>query len=260
MFLYGGQLRYGNLKSYFYKNKFDILEESKDITSITDKDAIGRLGIHDSFMFPYMVKKMNGLKQPFFASMFTLSSHSPYDQPMEDVITWADGDNDFLNSVYYTDQSIGEFISLAKKESWYRNTLFVFVSDHSHHTPLAWSRNNPKWHHIPMLFFGEVIKKEYRGKEIDAVVSQHDLGATLLSQLSIDHQKFSFSRDLFCTEYKPSAYFSVTDGYGIITPDGYVAYDIVNKRFKGQDSNNSETLLLQGQLYLEYLFQTFLDY
>ena len=260
MFIYGGQLRYGNLKSYFYKNKFDILEESKDITSITDKDAFGRLGIHDSYMFPYLVKKINKLQQPFFASMFTLSSHSPYDQPMEDVITWADGDNDFLNSVYYTDRSIAEFITLAKKEPWYKNTLFVFVSDHSHHTPRAWSRNNPRWHHIPMLFYGEVIKKEYRGLEMDKIVSQHDLAATLLSQLQINHDKFSFSRDLFCSEYQPSAYFSVTDGYGIITPDGYVAYDIVNKRVKGEDGNNSKTLMLQGQLYLEYLFQTFLDY
>ncbi len=134
------------------------------------------------------------------------------------------------------------------------------MADHSHHTPRAWSRNDPRWHRIPMLFYGEVIKKEFRGVEVDTIVSQHDLAATLLSQLNIDHQDYRFSRDVYCKEYQPSAYFSVTGGYGIITPDGYVAYDIVNMRSKGQDSNDSDMLLRQGQLYLEYLFQTFLDY
>ncbi len=260
MFLYGGQLRYGNLTSFIYKNKFQTIEEYKDIPSVDDEGVNGRLGLHDGYMFNYLREKISKAKTPFFASMFTLSSHSPYDQPMQDVIKWAGGDNGFFNSVYYTDKSIGEFIASSKKESWYANTLFIFVADHSHHTTLAWNRNDPRWHHIPMMFYGEVIKKEFRGKTVDTIVSQHDIAGTLLSQLDIDHKKFTFSRDVFCSDYEPSAYFSITNGYGIITPEGYIAYDIVNKRTKMHDGNATETLKLKGQLYLEKLFQTFLDY
>lgn len=260
MFLYGGQLRYGNLTSYIYSNDFDIIEEYKDITSITDEKAQGRLGIHDGYMLQYLVEKTNKLQTPFFTSLFTLSSHSPYDQPMEDVIGWAGIDNDFLNSVYYTDRSIGEFIESAKKEPWFENTLFIFTADHSHHTPLGWNRNDPRWHHIPILLYGDVIKEEFRGQENDTIVSQHDIAATLLSQLNIDHRRYTFSKDVFCQNYSPSAYFVADNGYGMITPDGYLSYSIVDKRVHRQDGNNSEALLLQGHLYLEHLLQTFLDY
>ena len=260
IFVYGGQLRYGNLTSYIYSNLFSSIEEYKHIHSIHGEGADGRLGYHDGFMFPYFVEKLNKLKTPFFGATFTLSSHSPYDQPMDPVITWAGKDNEFLNSVYYTDQSIKEFIDLAKKESWYKNTLFIFVADHSHHTPYGWSRNDPRWHHIPMMFYGEVIKPEYRGYRMDKIVSQHDIAATLLSQLNIDHSAYPYSRDVFCKEYKPSAYFSADNGYGMLTPEGYYSYNVVDKRVHKQEGNNTKLLKLQGSLYMENLLDTIISY
>ncbi len=256
-FIFGGQLRYGNLTSYMYGNGFDIIEEHSDINMDSSKEGV--LGYHDGYMLEYLQEKSSQLKEPFFSSIFTLSSHSPYDQPMEDVIEWGDGDKGYLNSVYYTDKSIGEFIKSAKAESWYKNTLFIFVADHSHHTPLAWSRADKRWHHIPMLFYGEVIKKEYRGKDIDKIISQRDIAATLLSQLNISHSEFEWSRDVFCEEYKENAYIMNKNGFGLITNEGSLTYDLKEDRIIYKDGNIS-SLKTKGNIYMQKLLQTYLDY
>ncbi|MDF1879529.1 sulfatase-like hydrolase/transferase [Sulfurimonas sp. SAG-AH-194-C20] len=256
-FIFGGQLRYGNLTSYMYGNGFDIIEEHSDIELDSSKEGV--LGFHDGYMFEYLQEKSSKLKEPFFSAIFTVSSHSPYDQPMEDTIEWGDGDKGYLNSVYYTDKSIDEFIKSAKKESWYKNTLFIFVADHSHHTPLAWSRADKRWHHIPMLFYGDVIKKEYRGKSVDKIVAQGDIPATLLSQLGISHSKFIWSRDVFCKEYKENAYIMNKNGFGLITKEGSLTYDLKENRVIYKDGNISG-LQTKGNVYMQKLLQTYLDY
>jgi len=256
-FMFGGQLRYGNLTSYMYGNGFDTIEENSDIDMDSSKEGV--LGYHDEYMFEYLLKETSKLSEPFFSSIFTVSSHSPYDQPMEDVIEWGDSDKGYLNSVYYTDKSIGEFIQAAKKEPWYQNTLFIFVADHSHHTPMSWSRADKRWHHIPMLFYGEVIKKRYRGKNVNKIVSQRDIAATLLSQLNISHSKFEWSRDIFCKEYKENAYIVNENGFGLITKDGSLTYDLKENRVVYKDGNISG-LQIKGNVYMQKLLQTYLDY
>jgi len=257
MFLFGGQLRYGNLTSYMYGNGFDIIEEGSDIKLSSEKEGV--LGYHDGYMLKYLVEKTSTLKEPFFSSMFTLSSHSPYDQPMEDVFDWGGSDSGYINSIYYTDKSVGEFINTAKKEKWYKNTLFIFVADHSHHTPKAWSRADKRWHHIPILFYGDVIKKQYRGMKFDKIISQRDIAATLLSQLKIDHKKFEWSRDVFCKEYTGNAYIMNKNGFGLITDEGSLTYDLRDNRIVHEDGN-IEGLKIKGNVYMEKLLQTYLDY
>jgi len=257
MFLFGGQLRYGNLTSYMYGNGFDIIEENSNISLPAGQEGV--LGYHDGYMMQYLLKKTSQLKEPFFSSMFTLSSHSPYDQPMEDVIEWGGSDKGYLNSVYYTDKSLGEFFESAKKEPWYKNTLFVIVADHSHHTPYGWPRYNPKWHHVPMLFVGDVIKKEYRGYNYKKIASQRDIAATLLSQMELEHSTFIWSRDLFSEAYNPSAYILVDKGFGLITPEGNLSYEILTDRVLFE-SGDTTGMKLKGHLYMEKLLQTYLDY
>jgi len=256
MFMFGGRLRYGNLTSYMYKNGFRIIQEERDI-HLKQKST---LGYPDGEMFPYLVKETTKkLKQPFISAMFTLSSHSPYDQPMKDVVEWGGRDKGYLNSIVYTDKSIGEFIKEAKKQPWFKNTLFIFSSDHSHHTPYGWSRNNPKWHHIVMFMYGDVIKKKYRGMRVDKVVGQQDISATILAQLGLSHKAFEWSRDVFCKSYKPSNYFMLQNGAGIVEQNGSIAYNFKDNRVLYKDGNVSG-LKLKANLYIEKLLQTFLDY
>jgi phosphoglycerol transferase MdoB-like AlkP superfamily enzyme len=256
LFLFGGDLDYGNLKSYVYKNKFDQTLEKKDIKEILPNETSGALGYHDEPMFKLFNQLTDKSPQPFFNTIYTLSSHSPYDQPLQNKIKFGEQHEKFYNSVYYTDKSIKSFIENAKLKKWYKNTLFIFVSDHSHVTAKNWSRNTPMWHHIPMLFFGDVIKKEYRGKTINKIASQHDLASILLNQLNISSREFKFSRNVLCSDYQEGAYYMINGGYGFISPKGAYAYNLKLKREVYKDKKPNQKL---GHYYLENLFNEFIN-
>jgi phosphoglycerol transferase MdoB-like AlkP superfamily enzyme len=99
IFLYGGQLRYANLKSYIYWNKFDKIKEEADMQI---KQPNGKLGIHDEALFMEAIQDMNKMKTPFCSYVYTLSSHPPYDMPMQAVFNNGGVENQYINSIYYT--------------------------------------------------------------------------------------------------------------------------------------------------------------
>ena len=92
----------------------------------------------------------------------------------------------FRSTAYYTDSCVGAYIHEAKKQSWYKNTLFVLVADHGHRLPKNEFENyHPNRYRIPLLFYGDVIKPGFRGTKITKVGNQTDIAATLLNQLRI---------------------------------------------------------------------------
>ncbi len=260
-FYFGGQLMYGGINSFISVNGFDVIKEESDIN---DELPRGKLGIHDEYMLAEQLKDLKSEKQPFFSVLFTVSTHSPYDQPMDDVISWAkrDGQNDFLNSAYYTDRSLGEYFEKARKQPWYSNTLFIIVADHSHNTYNNWSVDSKEYRRVPLLLYGDVIKDEFRGKKIDKIGSQTDIGVTLLSQLDISHDDFFWSRNLFNPTIPKFAYYESTDGGGWITPNGYFVYKkaIYGHPIMEIESQLKDSIIMDGQSYLQEVFQQFMDF
>jgi len=260
-FFYGGNLRYGNIKAYLFHNGFDIIKEEKDYDN-SNFDH-GKLGYHDKPILLNFVDEINKQKQPFFANIFTLSSHSPYDMQVDTTINFHDSENDFLNSAHYTDQALALFFENAKKQNWYKNTLFILVADHSHNTYRHWEISQKEYRHIPMMFLGGALKEEYKGKTYDKICSQTDLTKTILKQLKIDATDFKWSKDLF-NPYTPQfAYFELNQGFGWIRDDGYLSYDKFNKRFLHKTYTDSLLLqqrLIEGESYLQVLFQEYIDY
>ena len=257
-FYYGGQLRYGNIKAYLLHNNF---KEILEVNDFGNKYPKGKIGIHDGDMLNVLLEQNNKDKEPFFSVLFTLSSHSPYDQPLQGSINWGDSEDKFLSSAYYTDKCLGEFFRKAKKTSWYKNTLFILVADHSHNSYRHWAINQQEYRHIPMLFLGNVLKDEYIGAKYNKVCSQTDLTKTLLKQLNLDASEFKWSKDLF-NPYTPEfAYFELNQGFGWITPEGYLSYDHFNNVYLKNtyvDSLKDEKQK-EGAAYLQVLFQEFID-
>jgi len=258
-FYYGGQLRYGNIKAYLMHNQFQTIIEDADISK---KIPRGKLGIHDGDMFPFVLDKINHIEQPFFVNFFTLSSHSPYDQPMKKVIKWDDSEDKFHNSVYYTDSVLGVFMAEAQKQDWYDNTLIVIVADHSHQTYTHRSIYEKDYRHIPMLITGGALKAKYKGVKYDAICSQTDLTTTVLKQLNMDASAFPWSKDLM-NPYTPQfAYFESNQGFGWVRPEGYLSYDHFNKQFLENsftDSIHKNRAYIEGASYLQVLFQEYID-
>lgn len=259
-FMFGGQLSYGNIRSYMYYNGFDKILEGKDFDASIPQ---GKLAVADQYLFDRQLKELGAEREPFFASMFTASSHSPFDFPMEEVLHWGDKEKGYINSVYYSDNCIHNFIEAAKKTSWYKNTLFIFVSDHSHNSPKNWAFNQPEYRHIPMVFYGEVIKPEYRGLKYAEVSSQTDLAATLLNQLDLDASKFTYSKNLFNPYTNHFAYYSFDEGFGLVKPTAHLTWHVKENRtefVKTNSQEETEQLKKEGQAFLQVLMGEYFKY
>lgn len=257
-FYFGGQLIYGNIKSFIIFNAFDRIKEVYDFSEELPQAS---LGIHDEFTLIEMKEDLSKDEQPFFASLFTMSTHSPYDQPMEEKISWGKNEQQYLNSAYYTDYSLGKFIDEAKKETWFDNTLFIFVADHSHNSYKNLAMSNIEYQKIPLLFYGNVIDSAWRGKTVSHLGVQTDIAATLLGQLNMDATAYPWSKNLL-NPYAPEfAYTSYEEGFAWKRPIGAISYE---KRFDRLHYNTTppiakDSISQEGKAFLQVLFQEYMD-
>jgi phosphoglycerol transferase MdoB-like AlkP superfamily enzyme len=258
LFAYGGQLEYGNIKSFLIHSGFDRIVEDDDLPRQLPRS---NLGVNDGAMLDYFRSELHKRPEPFFAGFFTLSSHAPYDIPDENLFTFEGLEAPYVKSVMYTDRELGRFISEIKNEPWYQNTLIVIVSDHSHNTFYNRATHDPLYRKIPLLFTGGALNPKYRGKKYDHLGSQVDIAATVLSQIGIDSRDFSWSKNLFNPDLEPFAYYEFGGGFGWITRKGTVVYDydekqIILSTYHEEDVEKSK---YSGMSYLQSLFQTFID-
>ena len=150
-----------------------------------------------------------------------------------------------------------------KKEKWFNNTLFIFVSDHSHRSPRHWVQAQPEYRKIAMMFWGNVIKDEYKGYRYKKICSQLDIASTLLNQLNVSAKKYVWSKNLF-NPYTPSfAFYETYDGFGFVRPNQYIVYSHPEKNFpfeKTISPAEKSKLEKEGKSFLQTMFQQYTDY
>jgi phosphoglycerol transferase MdoB-like AlkP superfamily enzyme len=260
--LFGGDLSYGNLKALIYQKGFDAIVEEKDMDS---KFYRGRLGVHDENAFDVFSQQLTKMKPPFFASIFTQSTHFHYDYPHQrNTITWAGEHNAYANSILYSDSCIGDFFRKAKKKNWYSNTLFVLVPDHSHHSP---QNSNPKtadYHHIPLLLLGDVLNDSLKGTIITKPVSQCDVAGTVVRLITGSAKEYEWYVDLFSSTPNQHVCFVYTEGVGIVTSkDCKLSFDAKNNRLETTPSTtdcDTQHMLYSAKAYLQYVYGRYLQY
>jgi len=258
-FYFGGDLTYGNIKSYIMAQQFDKVIDEHDLPSSYPR---GKLSIPDQYLFEYQLHDTKNLKEPFFSMIFTGSSHSPYDQPkIGEQLTWDVDELPYLNSAKYSDFALGEYLKKVRHESWYPRTLFVLIADHSHKTYRQWDYNSAAYQHIPMLLWGEVVKEEYRGKQWHKMVSQVDVPATLLKQLGLPIQKYEWSMDIFNCYTQQFVPVETYTGLNWITPSGFIAYNADNHLTTHTFTNDSlfNVAYLNCIAFLQVLYDSYLD-
>jgi membrane-anchored protein YejM (alkaline phosphatase superfamily) len=113
-----------------------------------------------------------------------------------------------------------------------------------------------------MLLFGDVLKEEFRGTQMDRISSQTDIPVTLLQQLGLNALEFTWSRNLFNPTTPEFAFYESDDGVGWITPDGYFVYSNRTGDLMEITLNNQikDSVIMDGKSYLQVLFQQFMDY
>lgn len=258
-FYFGGELNYGNILSYLRYNEFDDIVEAKDINEGFHK---GKLGYHDTDVMPWFAKQVSKYPQPFFTTLFTQSSHSPYDYPkIFEEIEWPQIEKQYVNSGHYTDIAIKMFMDEARQQPWYDSTLFIFVADHSHTSYKNHILESFEHHKIPMLIYGEPLSDSLKGKTFDEICGNTDLPATILAQLGQNHDEFFWSKDVFGKCYKPFAFFELNHGMGWKTPEGEFVYYNAGRFIKNNlPENISDSVVMDGKSYMQYHFDLFNSY
>ncbi|MBL8022057.1 MAG: sulfatase-like hydrolase/transferase [Leptospirales bacterium] len=264
-FLYGGDLNFANFRAYMTFCGFDSLTGVEDFPKAVTAD---KWGAHDEFVLDRQINLLSRAKEPFFSTLFTLSSHEPFKVPMETPFKGQALADQFRGSIYYSDHSLGQYFEKVKNEPWYKNTVFILVADHGHRLPREKLDATPERYHIPLLILGEPLRPELRGTKIAKIGSQVDIVATLLTELGLSSEAFRWSKDLRAEPGASFAYYSFEDGFGLIQDAETVVYDdrterwmVVNARgtFTAQRSGDRTDAVKPGQAMMQAIYQDYLE-
>ncbi len=192
MFIYGGEARFDNMRSWFLGNGFDEIIEQKDYKN---PHFVANWGVSDEDLVKMANRKFNKLYssgKPFAALMFSSSNHSPFDIPNDKVKPIIPNKNCVENAVHYADFAIGKFFELAKKSPYYKDTIFVVVADHN--VRVYGDDVVPvNMFHIPALIIADGIDSKIYKK----ATSQPDILATALDLLGKDFKYPILGKSIF---------------------------------------------------------------
>ena len=239
-YLYGGDINFTNMRSYLVAGGFSDLTWKDDYTK--EEQTSAKWGVRDDITFQTLTELTRTMRQPFLIGYSTLSSHVPWDVPIHHF------DDEVLNAFYYLDQCIGDFIQQLRQSDLWNNTLVIMLPDHGI-VYAGLDESNPLLNHIPMLWVGGAVKQPRR---IEQVCNQTDLPATLLGQLGIAHDDYTFSRDVLSVTYKnPFAIHTYDDGYTIIDSASFVNYDFISNRVVSNYGKDRDKLILRAKAILQ---------
>jgi len=250
-FYYGGESEFMNIKSYLNGQKFQQLITKEDFK---DADMNSKWGAHDDVVMRKIVNDIPKMKEPFFTTWLTLSSHEPFETPVKSVFNGNDKETKFLNSLHYTDSVVFRFINEIKKMPSWENTIVIISADHGHYLPVTGKRADD--YRIPILWLGGALKKQ--NIVIDKTVSQLDMAGSLAQQLHFKTEPFPFGKNVFDSTSKHWAFFTYNDGIGFVTDSSRTLFDNAGKRIvfeEGKSTKEHERIAkaLMQKLYTDLL-------
>lgn len=239
-YLYGGDINFTNMRGYLVSGGFANLTWKDDFPK--EEQSSAKWGVRDDITFETLYQLTTTMPQPYLIGYSTLSSHAPYDVPIHHF------DDEVLNAFYYLDQCVGNFIERLRKSPAWDNTLVVMLPDHGIFYQDI-DESNPLLNHIPMIWVGGVVKEPRR---VEQICNQTDLPATLLGQLGLNHDAYTFSRDVLSKTYtRPVAIHTYDDGFTMIDSTSFVNYDFISDRVVRSEGNGCERLIRQAQAILQ---------
>ena len=206
-----------------------------------DDDFDGVWGIWDEPFFQYFNRTVSKKKTPFMATLFSVSSHEPYKVPEKYEGKFPKGKVNINECIGYTDFALKQFFASAKKQTWYKNTIFVLVADHGNTIAYDEYRKEFMKHTVPILFFSP--NEKYVGENNDWA-QQIDIYPTLLDMIGYQKPFRSWGRSLinekqvppFVVKYGSNMYQFMSNNY-ICTFDGKKAIGFYTAEDKGMETN-----------------------
>jgi phosphoglycerol transferase MdoB-like AlkP superfamily enzyme len=237
LYIYGGYSYFDNMGDFFGGNGYTVIDRSAVAAENISHETIW--GVADEDMFRHTIKEMDkrtAAGKKVFAHVMTTSNHRPFTYPANRIDIPSGSGRD--GAVKYTDWAIGEFIKEASTKTWFKNTVFVLIADH---TSNGRGRTDlpPENYHIPFIIYAPGIVAP--GK-VDTVASQIDLAPTVLAMLNISYQSQFFGQDILTDGKRHQRAFMsnyLTVGY---MEDGMVAELSLKRRTRMVDAMTGKVM------------------
>lgn len=243
-YYYGGDADYCNMRSYLVSQGYQHIISDANFPI---EDKISKWGVPDHILAAKMmedIKAQQNEKRPMLRILQTSSSHEPFEVPYHRL------KDKRLNAFAYTDSVMGAIVREYRKLPRWKNTLIVFVPDHVGGYKENLNDHDRSRYQIPLILAGGAIS---RPMKVGIIGSQHDIAATLLGQLGVEHREFTFSKNMMSDATPKFAFFAVNDAFGVVSEENSLIYDNRAKRIvydKGEKGFN----LKRGQAYLQKLY------
>ena len=174
VFWYGGFSTWQNVKNFALEQGFDEFHDASEIPS----NETNAWGVADGDMFKAISAYMDKHRgEKIINVIMTTSNHPPYSvnvakegydadkvrKNLPDSIANTDKQINEMGHIWYADHVMGEFIS--KEEQSDPTSLFVITGDHSERFTFAREQSANVFSTIPIIFYGQGIKKEWLSPE-----------------------------------------------------------------------------------------------
>lgn len=243
-YYYGGDADFCNMRSYLVSQGYQHIISDANFPI---EDKLSKWGVPDHIVAARMmedIKAQQNEKRPMLRIFQTSSSHEPFEVPYHRL------KDKRLNAFAYTDSVMGAIVREYRKLPRWKNTLIVFVPDHVGGYKENLNDHDRSRYQIPLILAGGAISHPMK---VGIIGSQHDIAATLLGQLGVEHREFTFSKNMMSDATPKFAFFAVNDAFGIVSEENSLIYDNRAKRIvydKGEKGFN----LKRGQAYLQKLY------
>ena len=243
-YYYGGDADFCNMRSYLVSQGYQHIISDANFPI---EDKLSKWGVPDHIVAARMmedIKAQQNEKRPMLRILQTSSSHEPFEVPYHRL------KDKRLNAFAYTDSVMGAIVREYRKLPRWKNTLIVFVPDHVGGYKEQLNDHDRSRYQIPLILAGGAIS---RPMKVGIIGSQHDIAATLLGQLGVEHREFTFSKNMMSDATPKFAFFAVNDAFGVVSEENSLIYDNRAKRIvydKGEKGFN----LKRGQAYLQKLY------
>ncbi|MBM9501430.1 sulfatase-like hydrolase/transferase [Leptospira sp. 201903071] len=257
-FVTGGDLSFDNKSTLMPHWGFDTVMGEKEISKL-GRFKLGAWGYDDADVLQLLHERISNSKKPILGLALTLTTHYPYRTPSEKFRIFGPEtrDYDFLNVYNYADWAVHNFITQAEKSGYFKNTIFVFVADHTHHRYLDYYEDR----NVPFLIYapGRIAPALD-----ETIASQLDVIPTILGLVG---KKVAFSamgRNLLAPGRSQTAYFAYGNLFGWIENEHFylrffdgkedLSYNIIPPREKNnfceKDPNVCEEMSRKAKAYL----------
>jgi len=208
-----------------------------------DNGFDGVWGIWDEPFFQFFAREMNQMKEPFFTTIFSVSSHHPFKVPAQYKEQFPDEHIPLQKCIRYTDMALKKFFEKASRMPWFKNTLFVITSDHCSESDFKEYKTAVNYYAAPLIFFkGD---STLRGKD-DSLAQQIDIMPTILGYLNYPKPFVAFGNNLLDPAAQRFVINYLEDSYQFLYGD--LAFYFTENKLSGIFNRKKDPYLLQNLL------------